>query len=400
MGAPILAAMERHARTSSRTEHHRSETLSLLAAVATLAAVALASVLIVLRRHADGEASASDLVHLAAFGAFALAFIPLVGPWRSATLDRAAPWGLSVATLAAAIAVVTLPQSVAPVLFILTAALAAHVAPPRVATALVVGQTLVLLTSALRAFPEPVAALIQTVAYGGFQVFALTTSLALITERSLRQRLALANAELRGARALLESTSRQGERLRIARELHDLVGHHLTALALQLEVADHVVEGRAREPVERARAIARLLLADVRDVVSDLRERELDLSALVRAVVADLPGPRIVLDLPDALEVEDAERAHAVLRLVQEALTNAVRHGDAEHVWIALRRDGDAVHVEARDDGRGVAVIRPGNGLRGMRERLGSVGGVVELTSAPGRGFTVSARLPLTGGNA
>lgn len=396
--APILVAMGRPARTSSRTEHHRSETLSLLAAVATFAAVALASVLIVLRRHADGEASTSDIVHLAALVVFALAFVPLVGPWRSAWLSRAAPWGLGAATLAAAAAVVTLPQSVAPVLFILTAALAAHVAPQRVATALVAGQTLVLLVSALRTFPDPVAALIQSVAYGGFQVFALTTSLALITERSLRHHLALANAELSGARALLESASRQGERLRIARELHDLVGHHLTALSLQLEVADHLVEGRGREPVERARAIARLLLADVRDVVSDLRERDLDLSALLRAMVAELPRPRVDLDLPDSLGVEEPERAQVVLRLVQEALTNAVRHGDAEHVRITLRREGDAVLVEARDDGRGIAVIRPGNGLRGMRERVAAVGGQLQLVSAPGAGFTVRARLPLAGG--
>ena len=399
-GTPILGAMERHARAPSQDDHQHSEVLSLVAAAATLAAVALASVLIVLRRHADGDAGVGDVLHVAAFGAFALAFIPLVGPWRSAWLSRAAPWGLSVATLAATIAVVTLPQSVAPVLFILTAALAAHVAPQRVAAALVAGQTLVLVASTLRTFPEPVAAVIQTVAYGGFQVFALTTSLALITERSLRQHLALVNAELSGARALLESASRQGERLRIARELHDLVGHHLTALSLQLEVADHLVEGCGREPVERARAIARLLLADVRDVVSDLRERDLDLSALLRAMVAELPRPHVSLDLPESLGVEEPERAQVVLRLVQEALTNAVRHGAAEHVWISLRLEGEAVLVEARDDGRGIDVIRPGNGLRGMRERVAAVGGQLQLASAPGAGFTVRARLPLAGGTA
>lgn len=392
--------MGAEATTVPRSDSARTQALWLVAAGATYAAVAVAAAVILAGRFADGEAGRGEVVHVVALATFAVAYFPFVGPWYATWLLRLATPGLIAATLSAVVAVATLPNGPAPVLFILTAAFAAHALPQRLAFGLIAAQTLVILGTSLVAIGEPANAIVQTAAFGGFQVFALTNSLALLSERSLRQRLALANAELRGARALLESTSRQGERLRIARELHDLVGHHLTALALQLEVADHVVEGRARKPVERARAIARLLLADVRDVVSDLRERELDLSALVRAVVADLPGPRVVLDLPDALEVDDAERAHAVLRLVQEALTNAVRHGDAEHVWIALRRDGDAVHVEARDDGRGVAVIRPGNGLRGMRERLGSVGGVVELTSAPGRGFTVSARLPLTGGNA
>ncbi len=390
--------MEREAPATDRSRLERSETLTLLAAVATLAAVALASVLIVLRRHADGDAGVGDALHLLALGAFALAFFPLAGPWRSAWLTRFAPWGFGIATVTAATAVATLPMSLAPVLFILTTALAAHLAPQRLAALLVAGQTLVVFFSAVRAFPEPVSALIQAVAYGGFQVFVLTTSLALITERTLRQHLALANAELSGARALLESASRQGERLRIARELHDLVGHHLTALSLQLEVADHLVEGRGRAPVERARAIARLLLADVRGVVSDLRERDLDLSALLRAMVAELPRPRVSLDLPESVGVEDSERAQVVLRLVQEALTNAVRHGDAEHVWITLRRDGEAVLVEARDDGRGIDVIRPGNGLRGMRERVAAVGGQLQLASTPGAGFTVRARLPLAGG--
>ncbi len=393
---PILASMSRAEEPALDRPHQaRSEFLGLLAGAVTFAAVALASVLIVARLAADGQAGLSGTVHLAALAAFALAFFPFTGPWHYGHLQRAAPWGLALATLAAIVAVATLPMvSLAPVLFILTAALAAHVVSQRLAIALIAVQTLVVLLVALSAFPEALGAIIQTVAYGGFQVFVLTTTLAMLTERTLRQRLALANAELSGARALLEAASRQGERLRIARELHDLIGHHLTALSLQLEVADHLVEGRGREPLERARAIARLLLADVRGVVSDLRERELDLSGLLRAMVAELPRPQVELDVPETLELDDAERAQVVLRLVQEAITNAVRHGDAEHVWISLRDEGDEVHVEAKDDGHGAAEVRPGNGLRGMHERVIGVGGQLQLSSTPGRGFTVNARLP------
>ena len=378
------------------TSHARSESLGLLAGAVTFAAVAGASGLVITGLAIDGEAGPRQAVHLAALALFALAFFPVSGPWGGPRIERAAPWALLSATLAATVAVFTFPQvGLAPVLYILTAALAAHVISQRSASWLIAGQTSVVLVSTLSTYPEPLWAVVQTIAYGGFQVFALTTTLALLTERTLRRRLVLANAELSGARALLDSASRQGERLRIARDLHDLVGHHLTALSLQLEVADHLVEGRAREPVERARAIARLLLADVREVVSDLRDRELDLTPLLQAMAAELPRPRVTLDLPDSLSVDDGEHAQVVLRLVQEALTNAVRHAHADRIWIRLRSEPDGLLVEARDDGRGTASIEPGNGLRGMRERVHAAGGELELTSAPGQGFTVRANLPL-----
>jgi signal transduction histidine kinase len=370
----------------------------LLAAAAAFAAVALVTAVVVLRRVAGGEAGTADAVHVGALGVFALVFFATVVPHRWSPSVRAEAWALFAAALAATVAVVTLPQvGVAPVLYILTAVLAAHVLSARSAALLVAGQSLAALLVALTVYAEPVIALTQAVAYLGFQVFALTTTLALLGERRLRHRLALANAELHGARALLEAASRQGERLRIARELHDLIGHHLTALSLQLEVAEHLAEGRAREPVARARAVARLLMADVREVVSDLRERELDLAAVLRDMVLCLPRPQVVLDVPDSLDIDDPERAQVVLRLVQEALTNAVRHGDARRVWISVRLEGDALLVEARDDGRGAAEIVAGSGLRGMTERVQSVGGELRFDSEPAQGFRVRARLPRLG---
>lgn len=388
--------MDGHDQLASSTR--RSEYLAVIAGAATVSAIALASGLVIGRMAADGQAGPLEALHLGALVVFSAAFFPVAGPWVGEKLDRAAPWLLLVATVAAATAVASLPQfGLAPVLFILTAAMAAHVVGTRWAYALIAAQTLVVLLSTLLVNPDALAAVVQTIAYGGFQVFALTTTVALLTERQLRQRLALANTELRGARALLEATSRQGERLRIARDLHDLIGHHLTALSLHLEVADHVADGRAKLPVERARAIARLLLADVRGVVSDLRAHEVDVVALLRAMVADLPRPIVHVDVPDTLAVVDDERAQTVLRLVQEALTNALRHGEAERVWITLREDADALTVEVRDDGRGARRIEDGNGLRGMRERVTAVAGNLDLASEPGQGFTVRARVPLQG---
>lgn len=390
---PILATMQGpspHAQSADRSDY-----LALAAGIATIAAVAIASLLAVTGPQAGVTPTASAL-HLGAVALFALAFLPVAGPWRSERLDALAPWALGVAVAAAALAVLTLPQfGLSPVLFILSTAMAAYVLPARGAWALITAQTLVVLGATLRVQPEPLAAVVQSVAYGGFQVFALATTLALVTERTLRQRLALANAELRATRSLLETSSRHGERLRIARDLHDLIGHHLTALALQLEVAEHLAEGRAKESVERARLVARLLLSDVRHVVADLRSQSVDLNEQIRTLVASLPGPRISLDLPDDGGVHDEERALAALRVVQEGLTNALRHGAPHHVSVTLTRDPDGLSISVRDDGSGCAAVEPGNGLRGMRERLERLGGTLHYATRPGAGFSIDARLPL-----
>lgn len=394
--APILTTMPADTTRLVNTTH--SDVLALAAGIATIAAVAIASVLVVFGPAGDEVGAGLRGVHLGAIALFVLAFVCVAGPWRGAWQDRLAPWALAVAVGSASLAVATLPHfGLTPVLFILTTAIAAWVVNARAAWVLIALQTIVVLLSTLRVAPDPLAATVQTVAYGGFQVFALTTTLALLTERTLRRRLALANAELRATRSLLEASSRQGERLRIARELHDLVGHHLTALALHLEVADHLADARARESVERARAIARLLLADVREVVGDLRAAPIDLSARIRAMVADLPGTRIVLDLPERCAVPDEERAVAALRLVQEALTNALRHGEPDRIDIRLEPRPDALTIEVRDDGRGSEPLAPGNGLRGMRERIERAGGTLTLESHRGAGFRVQAVLPLEG---
>src|SRR5204863_3220827 len=115
---------------------------------------------------------------------------------------------------------------------------------------------------------------IQTTAYGGFAAFALYAGW--VAEREARQRgeLSLLYAELKSTQALLAESSRLAERARIARDLHDVLGHHLTALSLSLEVASHVADGKAKAEVERARSLSKLLLAEVRGVVSQFRDGE------------------------------------------------------------------------------------------------------------------------------
>ena len=192
--------------------------------------------------------------------------------------------------------------------------------------------------------------------------------------------------------------TRIAERVRIARELHDLVGHHLTALTLNLEVVTHLVEGKALDHVQQAHSLAKLLLSDVREVVSDMRQDDLvDLSSALRTLVEGVPTPQIHLDLPSAELMVQPERAQVLLRSAQEIITNSVRHAQARNLWIRLATARDGLAMSARDDGRGVPELHSGNGLTGMSERLLALGGKLEIESGRNAGFTLHLWMPLEG---
>ena len=233
--------------------------------------------------------------------------------------------------------------------------------------------------------------------YFAFQLFGFLTARIAHEEREAKQALAEVNAELRVATGLLDMSSRAEERLRIARDLHDLIGHHLTALSINLEVASHLAEGQAKEQVEKSKTIAKLLLSDVRDVVSRLREDEpVDLGAALASLRDAVPHPNIHVDA-DGAAVTEPLVAQTALRAVQEIVTNAVRHSNARNLWLKIGTADRALTVDARDDGGGTDRVEFGNGLRGMRERVQQAGGTLEVASMRGRGFEVHVRLPLGG---
>lgn len=213
-----------------------------------------------------------------------------------------------------------------------------------------------------------------------------------------KNELARANAELRATQELLADSSRMAERARISDELHDLLGHHLTALSLNLEAASHQEEEQARESVEKAQSLAKLLLSDVREAVSAVGgESRVDLAKALAPIVDELPRPQVRLDVAADLAITDPKHAHTLVRCVQEIVTNAARHSGAEHLWIDVRRVEEGIEVRARDDGRGVKEVAAGQGLTGMRRRLEELGGRLRLASAPGAGFEVEAWLPRRG---
>ena len=239
-------------------------------------------------------------------------------------------------------------------------------------------------------------ALMQSLLYAGFSMFIYVTSLVARQQAQARDEQRRLNAELRATRALLAESARVNERTRISRELHDLLGHHLTALSLNLEVASHITEGQAQEHVRQAQTLAKLLLTDVREAVSQLRESgAIDLGAALRPLAENVPKLDIHMDIQHPLTVEDPERAHVLLRCAQEAITNAVRHASARNLWLSAHNDGRQVVMQVRDDGAGAEQLVPGNGLQGLRERLRQCGGRLEIATGRGQGFRLTMTLPV-----
>lgn len=226
---------------------------------------------------------------------------------------------------------------------------------------------------------------------------AFGISYLVVREQRARSLLAASHAELLATQALLDGTVRASERLRIARDLHDIVGHHLTALILHLDLA--VRQSAApSEALRTSRELARTLLAEVRVVVAQEREGEpIDLRAVLTTLCDGIPHPAVTLQFEEQLEIVSPALAHAVFCCVQESLSNALRHADASAITVSVgQRDGQ-LQVRIADDGHGGWGAVAGNGLAGMRERAAALGGVMAAASLAGRGYAVSIALPFAG---
>ncbi|MET0459794.1 MAG: sensor histidine kinase [Ilumatobacteraceae bacterium] len=214
-------------------------------------------------------------------------------------------------------------------------------------------------------------------------------------------------ADLERDHALAAERAAADERLRLARELHDVAAHHVSVIAL------HAEAGQSLLPDDPARAgdafavigdVARTTLTELRRVVGVLRDD-------AGAPRAPQPGlrnlPALVAEVgqagvPVTLHVTGAPRPisgavdASAYRIVQEALTNVLRHAAAAHAEVTVTYAADTVSVEVLDDGKGPAGdgAAPGHGLVGMRERAAAFGGSLTAAARPGGGFAVSARLP------
>jgi signal transduction histidine kinase len=233
----------------------------------------------------------------------------------------------------------------------------------------------------------------------GLQGFAIVTAAIARSEASAREEQASINADLVSTRELLRESSKAGERIRIARELHDVVGHNLTAVCLHLESALHISGEPLQATLEKALFMARQLLREVRTVVSGFHDSDrIDLRLAFEALQHNIPRIALTIQIPDDLAITDAARAHAVVRCVQEITTNSLKHSDSKNLDIHIYvRDG-AIEIEAHDDGSKVERKKSGTGISTMRQRLEELGGGLEIDRASQTGFHLKAWLPAGNG--
>jgi two-component system, NarL family, sensor histidine kinase DesK len=201
-----------------------------------------------------------------------------------------------------------------------------------------------------------------------------------------------ANAALREARAELAEMAVAEERLRFSRDLHDLLGHDLSLIALKAELAGKLLPSRtdaAATELEQIRELTRSALAQVREAVDGYRQPSLPSELAGARVALEAAGIELHVDAPDERLTPEVESVLAWA--VREGATNAIRHSGARHAEITLRPGV----LEIADDGQGAPQRQPGgNGLTGLRERVQAVGGTVEAGAGEGGGFRLVVRVP------
>ncbi|WP_299415585.1 sensor histidine kinase [Acaryochloris sp. IP29b_bin.148] len=243
--------------------------------------------------------------------------------------------------------------------------------------------------------------------FGLVLVFVLLMVGALLTEHRSRAELAAANHRLRQYALMIENQATLQERTRIAREMHDSVGHALTAQSIQLEnVALWVMQDgdKASEHLAKARSLGKDALQSVRQTVAALRHHPLQglsLSQALTKLTQDFERTTsIQVKLAIRLETPVAkEITAAIYRLVQEALTNASKHSDATQVTVEVMEQEKGLILSIADNGKGFLPEQntTGFGLQGMQERTEALGGLFELDSAPKKGCHIQIKIPQLG---
>jgi signal transduction histidine kinase len=249
---------------------------------------------------------------------------------------------------------------------------------------------------------------------GGVDLASLRTGVALVTViawligHSIRQ--ARARAELLRAQAAAQTVL--AERLRIARELHDIVAHSIGIIAIQAGAGRRVFDARpaeARDALAAIEATSRETLSGLRRMVTGLRladpgpgpgQAPMDpapgLAGIERLAAMTLEaGVKVDVDWRGSQEPLPADIDLSAFRIIQEAVTNVVRHAGTDQCRVSIDQQDGYLSIEVTDSGRGGSVAGTGYGITGMRERAALLGGGFSAGPRPGGGFRVAARLPV-----
>ena len=268
------------------------------------------------------------------------------------------------------------------VLFIYAASFAYRVGPPRIAFAVLAGVAVTTAATAWLAHPVLVywlpGALISVI---------IGTANIVFSEKERH------NAELRLKQGEVKRLARVAERERIARDLHDVLGHTLSLITVKSELAGRLLDqdpAAARDEIKAIEGTARQALREVREAIGGLHEQRLTEALGHVEMSLRAADVELVLEIDDAIELPAPVQAMLAL-VIREAATNVLRHADARRCRITLVRAGDEIRLEIRDDGRG-GLRAEGRGVQGMRARIESLGGKLDVESTDGT--RVIARLP------
>jgi two-component system sensor histidine kinase DesK len=314
--------------------------------------------------------------------AFCYVYIDLVAralTMRPAWLRWAAPTLL--ALLALALAALVGPDALGAVVYVAVTVVVLY--PFRLGLPIAIAGTLLVGLSA-RLVPS----------WDGTDTWAVAGSVALGSLAAFGfQALIRRTWELRAAQQEVSRLAADRERMRIARDLHDLLGHSLTAASVKAQLAGRLVgrdDARAAAEIRDVERLTRQVLADVRAAVAGYREVSLAVELATAREVLSAAG--IAADLPGAVDEVPGSLRELFGWAVREGITNAVRHSEASRVRIRVT----ATDVEVDDDGRGVRAAGPpaGSGLAGLAERAAAAGGTVESGPLPGGGFRLRLAVP------
>lgn len=374
-----------HVSTSGRTETRRAENYASVAMVGLAVGAALTSLFF-------NEPRIPFWVWAA------LLVVWFVTIWLTVNMTNRAGqlvfYGCAILSSWALILTSASPAGLLPVLLVIVAAIGAEVIAMRWVVVVSVLNCLMLFGHSSFLTGD----LMNAAASAGFYLIlhlAMSfTAYASVRDTQLRAELQQKNLELEAAAVLLEDSAASAERVRISRELHDLIGHQLTVLNLELEAAKHREGEQARDHVDQAADVAKDLLANVRTTVGELRQDgTVDLQQSLERLAGTVLSLEIHIEVDPEVQA-DEETSTTLVRAAQEIITNTIKHAEATELALTVTLAEGTLTLTGTNDGPAPRTITPGHGLTGLRERLELLGGTLDISTEPH--FTVKAHLPMT----
>ncbi|ARU58122.1 integral membrane sensor-containing signal transduction histidine kinase [Oleiphilus messinensis] len=228
------------------------------------------------------------------------------------------------------------------------------------------------------------------------QLMLVVLTLSALKEQKKGELLARSHQELFATQLLLEETARKNERRKLSFDLHDQMGHTLTAVNWNLQYLQHTLDGELLKKAEDTLDLVTNLSKTLRELVSEMREKsQVDVKHAIEQLVNVTPGLEIKLNIDQSFDYS-LVLAEVIFRCCQEAITNVLRHAKATLMTISISDSHDFIVMVIADNGVGMSDALPGNGLTGMKERIEQLNGSFEMRESRASGVCLYITLPVS----